>query len=67
MTRFHQFEVTRTLRGSDEVVSTTTIIPTDESQPADGYWIARLTLSRLWPKATIRALGITTRQIWEVV
>lgn len=53
---FHQFEVTRPLRGSGEILTRTVILPADTD------------LHRLYRDATeIRALGATTRQIWEVV
>jgi hypothetical protein len=65
---FHQFEVTRPLRGSGDPETRTAILPTNPGLPSDGYWVARLQVHRLFRGATeIRYLGITTRQIWEVV
>lgn len=64
---FHQFEVTRPLRGSGDLESRTVIVPVDRELPARGFWVARLQVHRCYQDATeIRALGISTRQVWEV-
>lgn len=65
---FHQFEVTRPLRGTGDYASRVVILPADPDLPSNGFWVARLQVHRLYPNAIeIRALGLTTRQIWEVV
>lgn len=65
---FHQFEVTRVLKRTDETVTRVVIIPTTKSRASSdhGYWIAKAAINRMYPSASIRPLGISTRQIWEV-
>jgi hypothetical protein len=65
--QFHQFEVTRPLRGSGEAVVRTIIVPSRSDLPDKGYYLARLRVQKIYSGATIRALGLTSRQVWEVV
>lgn len=65
---FHQFEVTRVLKRTDETVTRVVIYPTDRSRSNSdhGFWVAKAAIRRMYPSASIRSLGVSTRRIWEV-